>query len=189
MPNLPAGLPPSHARHEPSHAGDRQRADAQRGPADAAPLIERLPGPESGEDALGAFVARGTRPWGGEPVAVPGPVLVALWVLLAATTGFGTWLTTVVFAGTPCPGVPCTITTWGHPGLVLTLAGACALPLGALAVRFHGLVELTPAALAAALVAAACGVVAVAGVAALLLGVVGGAALVAALLVAVAERI
>ena len=149
--------------------------------------LDRIPDGGHG-DPLGDFVAHGTRRWGGDPVPVPDVLTLAFWVVLAANAGFGTWLAAVVFGGAPCDGAPCAVTTWNQPGVVLALATVCVLTLGGLAVRFHGLVEITPAPLAAALVACVCGVIAVAGVVALLLLAIGGAAIAAALLITVIDR-
>jgi hypothetical protein len=147
------------------------------------PAIDRIPG-----TALDDVLAHGARPWGGEPVSVPVAVTVVLWLVGAANLAFGGWLTAVELGGAPCGGLPCTVATWDRPGLLLALAAACVAVVLAVAVGSHGLTELRPVPLAAALAAAVCGLVAVAGVLALLVAVLAGAALAALLLFVLVDR-
>lgn len=150
------------------------------------PPITRIP---RGYGELSRFVAVGTRPWGGEAVDVPIVVTVWLWVLFAANTGFGTWLTAVVFADAPCSGLPCTVATWDRPALVLILSAACVVAVAAVSTFSRGLTNAAPVPLAILLTGGACGLIAVAGATLLLALVVAGFAVIGGVIVAVIDRL
>lgn len=161
-------------------------------PSHILPVIDRIPGdaryPEQGTTALDGFVASGMRTWAGEPVAVPGAVTTAFWVALGAGAGVGVWLAAVRFGGAPCSGLPCAVATWAGLDLLLVLATVCAVTLTGVAVISRGMTRLTPAPLAAALLGSGCGVVAVSGVAALVVLLLIFMTLAAAVLITVVDR-
>lgn len=136
------------------------------------PPIERIPDRTApGPAPLHELASRGTLPWGGVPMVLPPALTAVLWSVLSATAGFGTWLTAVRFGGAPCSGLPCTIAlTGGHPGFLLLLAGSAVVVLGGATVVTRGFTEAAAMPLALTLVGAMCGLLALAGVAAMLLG-------------------
>ena len=129
------------------------------------PPITNLPGDDRG---LARFVAEQTRPRSSLPIDVPDAVCASLWCLVVGSLGVGVWLTAVVFFAAPCSGFTCTVATWGHPALLLALAAACVVAVCGVAAWSHGLTAVAPLPLGVAAVGAACGLLAVAGVAALL---------------------
>jgi|GEM_PF-2919954 len=150
------------------------------------PPITRIP---MSDAALAQFVATGTRPWGGEAVEMPDAVTAWFWAVLAANTGFGAWLAAVVFGHAQCSGLSCAVATWDRPGFLLVLAAVCVVTITTVSVLSHGLTNIAPVPLSIAVTGAACGVVAVAGIAALLALVVTGLAIAGGVLVAVIDRI
>lgn len=145
--------------------------------------IDRIPG-----TALDDLLAQGARPWGGEPVPVPTAVTVVLWTVAVSNLGFGGWLAAVGLGRAPCSGLPCTVATWNRPGFLLVLAGACVAVVLAVALSSRGLTVVRPVPLAAVLGAALCGLVAVAGVLALVAAVLIGVAMAALLVFILADR-
>jgi hypothetical protein len=131
-------------------------------------LLPRHPHPPPPE-ALRHFIDQGTRPWSGEPLALPSALTCVLWIVLVADSAVGIWLIAVRSGAAPCSGLPCSIATLGgHPDLLLTLCTVAVVSLGALAVTTGGLSRAGAAPLAMMIVSGAAGVVVLLGVVALL---------------------
>lgn len=158
--------------------------DGGRPPHLILPAIDRIPvvaGSDVAEQTvLKEFLRRGATPWEAVPVPVPRTAATGLWVILAVALGIGGWLAAVRAGSATCSGFPCAVATWGGPELMLVLAALSVAVLVGTAVLTRGFRRTGPVGLAAAIVGAGCGLVAVSGVVALLL--LGAASLAVALL-------
>jgi hypothetical protein len=135
----------------------------------ALPPIDRLPAGHVQRNALREFVRTGTRPWGGVPAPLSAAVTGALWTILALNLAFGSWLLAVRAGAAPCSGIVCTAATLvDHPGLALVLTGVCAGALAAVAPMTRGLSRANGPQLALIVVGALTGVLALAGLIAVL---------------------
>lgn len=140
--------------------------------------IDHIPGsglPGSGPTALPDFLASGVRRWGGEPTPLPPRVVAALWTLLGLTVVLSAWLIGVRNGLVGYPGfVGDLLTLGGHIELTLTLALVGGGALAVVVPVSRGLAVVSGPQLAVIVVGALCGLVSLAGLAALVLG---GAAL------------
>jgi hypothetical protein len=144
---------------------DRLPLSPDRSGERSEPLVDQPP-----DDVLRRFTARGTRPWSGEPVPLPGAVTSVLWIVLVANIALWTWLSAVRSGAAPCSGWPCSIATLGdHPSLLLMVSGSCVAALAGSAAITRGLSQAGAVPLAVALVGALSGAIALSGVVALLI--------------------
>jgi hypothetical protein len=119
------------------------------------------PGGGGEDDVLGAFVAS-TRPWGRAQVPLAPEVTAAVWAISVVDVLAGAWAVTVLVAGWSCAGFLCSLSTWGgRPVLLLGLTGGCVLATIVLAVLTGGLTRAGGGQLAALVLTAVVGVVAV----------------------------
>ncbi len=159
------------------------------------PPIASLPAPARvGEparavepDALAAYLPT-TRAWHRHPITVPTSVVCALWVILAGAVGIGSWLVAERVDGTRGSGIVYRVAVLGHPGLVLVLAGICAVILLGLAPFTRGLTRAGGPELAAMTLAGIAGAASLLGVVVVAALTVATAFLAVALFVAVVER-
>jgi hypothetical protein len=137
----------------------------------ALPPIDRLPSMGMEPNVLEPFVRRRARSWGGVPTPLSAAVTAALWILLALDVAFGGWLLAVRAGTAPCSGFVCSVATIGdHPLLAVVLTGVCATALIVSVLRTRGLSRASGPQLGLIVVGAVTGVVALSGVAAVLIG-------------------
>ncbi|TCK21389.1 hypothetical protein [Pseudonocardia endophytica] len=153
----------------------------------ARPPINRVP--TAGRSPLGTYLEHQTRPWGGVPVPVAGPVRATIWFIGVANAGLAAWLAFVFLDVLPCSGPACAIATWGHPVALLVLAGLSLALLAGAAFVTHGLSETGVVPLCVIVVGAGCGAIAVSGLVALVLIALATSVLTLAVVAAVVERL
>lgn len=122
-------------------------------------------------DVLVRFLAEGVRPWGTVPARLSSAVTATLWTLLVLNLALAAVLVALRAGEAPCAGLVCTVATLGdHPLLVFVLAISCAAALTVAAPATRGLSRANGPQLAVVVPAGLCGVFALAGVAAVLVG-------------------
>jgi hypothetical protein len=128
------------------------------------PAIDRIGHRRPGPDPLRDYLAHGTRPWGGVPVPLSGPVTGALWTILFANLVVAGWLIAV-----------------------LTTSSVAALTGAALVTR--GLSEARSFPLAIVVLGAVSGVIGTSGLIALTVAVLGATTVAIVVLLTVIERV
>src|SRR5215208_5552541 len=136
---------------------------------------------KANDNVVHAFVQSGET-WSRQAVPLPRRLRSALWTLMPVELAWGFWLVTVLTGDAYCDGPICAVATLGNHAAVL-LAGAL--------VSFGGLIGLVPFTrgfsqcngrqVAGVAVAAAAGVVALLGIAALIIGAAIGLIFLAAI--------
>jgi len=124
----------------------------------------------SAPNAIAELLAQ-VRPWGAMPVRLGRRVTAAFWGLVALNGAFAGWLVAVEVGAAACSGPAWAVATLGGrpmPTLVLSLSSVAALIVVALSTG--GLRWADGRQLAAVVVAYLCGLVALVGVLALLVG-------------------
>lgn len=135
-------------------------------PAPTIPMID------PSANVLTAFLATGVQPLTTVPVRLRRSVTAALWSLMAVNTGLIGWLLAAHLGAAPCRGFVCTVVTLGdRPLLVLVLSTCCVAGLTVAAPVTGGLTTTTAPQLTVIVAAMACGMAALAGLAALAAGV------------------
>jgi hypothetical protein len=135
------------------------------------PPIDRLPSDGAPRNVLRTFLEKRVRPWGAEAIDLPVAVTAALWVLLALDLALEGWLLAVLGGVLPCTGLVCTVATLSdHRLLTLALAGSCAGALVVVMPLTRGFSRAGGPQLAVVVFAGVCGVIALAGIVAVLVG-------------------
>jgi hypothetical protein len=153
------------------------------------PAIDRIGHRRPGPDPLRDYLAHGTRPWGGVPVPLSGPVTGALWTILFANLVVAGWLIAVLHGAAACSGPVCTIATWGHPIAVLTITTSSVAALTGAALVTRGLSEARSFPLAIVVLGAVSGVIGTSGLIALTVAVLGATTVAIVVLLTVIERV
>jgi hypothetical protein len=131
----------------------------------ARPPIDRLPPDAGSPDVLTTFVEERARSWGGVPVALSPRVTAALWAEAALVMVFSGFLLAVRSGVTPCSGIACTVATLGdQPVVALVLALTCVAAMAVAMPMTWGLSRADGPRLAVIVIAALCGLIALAGV-------------------------
>jgi hypothetical protein len=141
-------------------------------------------------NVLADLLRNGVRPWWSVAERLSTAAAAAFWGLAFLNGSFAAWLAAVQAGVAACSGPVCTVATLGdHPLSALVLALSCAVALAVTALGTRGLRWADGLQLAVVIAAGACGVVALVGVVALLLGGAMCLAAVLAVLVVVANRL
>ena len=158
-------------------------------PTTLLPSLARAPRPAE-PNVLATFVRERARGWGAVAAPLSDGVTAALCGMTALTLLLGGWLAAVRVGAVACSGLVCTVVTLGdHAQLTLVLALTCAGVLGVAMTVTDGLARANGPQLVLVVGAALCGVVALAGVIAVLLFTALCLAVACGLLVVVADRL
>jgi hypothetical protein len=128
------------------------------------PPIDRLSPDGGSPDLLTTFVRDQARSWGGVPVALSPRVTAALWAEAALVVAFSGFLMAVRSGVTSCSGIACTVATLGSQPVALALALMCVAAMAVAMLMTRGLSQADGPRLAVIVIAALCGLVALAGV-------------------------
>jgi hypothetical protein len=154
------------------------RDDAAQASRDVAP------------NPLADLLRNGVRPWGAVPVRLSRAVTAAFWGLAVLDITFVGWLLAVRAGAAACVGPACAVATLGdQPLSALILALSCAAALAVAALSTRGLRQADGWQMAVIVAAGLCGVIALTGVVALLIGAVLCLATALAIFVVVADRL
>jgi hypothetical protein len=130
--------------------------------------------PRANQNVVHAFV-QSSQPWSRQAVSVPRRLRWALWTLLPLELGWGIWLVTVLTGDTSCDKTICAVMTLGdHVAVLLACAVVCVGGLIALVPFTRGFSQCNSRQVAGVAVASVLGVVALLGIAALIIGAVIG---------------